>query len=45
MRNMHRNVAKLDRNGDGVPCPGLPHTTNGEKYRIKRPNTSSSRQT
>jgi hypothetical protein len=39
------DVAKLDRNGDGVPCPGLPHTTNGEKYRIKRPNTSSSRQT
>ena len=39
------DVAKLDRTGDGVPCPGLPHTTNGEKYRIKRPNTSSSRQT
>jgi len=39
------DVAKLDRNGDGVPCPGLPHITNGEKYRIKRPNSSSSRQT
>ena len=35
------DVAKLDRNGDGVPCPGLPHTTNGEKYRIKRPNSRS----
>jgi len=30
------DVAKLDRDGDGVPCPGLPHTTVGEKYRMKR---------
>lgn len=22
------DVAKLDRDGDGVPCPGLPHTSN-----------------
>ena len=34
------DVARLDRNDDGVPCPGLPHTTQQEKYRIKRPNTS-----
>jgi hypothetical protein len=25
------NVARLDRNGDGVPCPGLPHTPDGER--------------
>ncbi|KAL9182453.1 hypothetical protein ACHAXT_013105 [Thalassiosira profunda] len=31
------DVAKLDRDGDGVPCPGLPHTTVAEKYRMKRP--------
>lgn len=34
------DVAKLDRDGDGVPCPGLPHTTVAEKYRMKRPNNS-----
>ena len=34
------DVARLDRNDDGVPCPGLPHTTQQEKYRMKRPNTS-----
>ena len=34
------DVARLDRDNDGVPCPGLPHTTQQEKYRIKRPNTS-----
>ena len=32
------DVAKLDRDGDGVPCPGLPHTSNQDKYRMKRPN-------
>ncbi|KAL7497388.1 hypothetical protein ACHAWT_005461 [Skeletonema menzelii] len=32
------DVAKLDRDGDGVPCPGLPHTTNQDKYRMKLPN-------
>ncbi len=31
------DVAKLDRDGDGVPCPGLPHTSNQDKYRMKRP--------
>lgn len=31
------DVSKLDRDGDGVPCPGLPHTTVAEKYRMKVP--------
>jgi hypothetical protein len=35
------DVARLDREGDGVPCPGLPHTVNGERYRMKRPNNKS----
>ena len=34
------DVAKLDRNGDGIPCPGLPHTTNQNQYRMKVPDTS-----
>ncbi len=29
------DVARLDKNGDGVPCPGLPHTPDGERYRMK----------
>ena len=32
------DVAKLDRDGDGVPCPGLPHTGNQDRYRMKVPN-------
>ncbi|KAL3787223.1 hypothetical protein HJC23_004264 [Cyclotella cryptica] len=35
------DVANLDRDGDGVPCPGLPHTTNRERYRMKRPLVKS----
>lgn len=31
------DVAKLDRDGDGVPCSGLPHTTNQDRYRMKKP--------
>jgi len=31
------DVAKLDRDGDGVPCPGLPHTAVAERYRMKVP--------
>mmetsp|Transcript_19951 Transcript_19951/g.30729 ORF Transcript_19951/g.30729 Transcript_19951/m.30729 type:complete len:333 (+) Transcript_19951:101-1099(+) len=31
------DVARLDRNSDGVPCPGLPHTVNQSKYRMKIP--------
>jgi len=31
------DVAKLDRDGDGVPCPGLPHTQNQDRYRMKVP--------
>jgi endonuclease YncB( thermonuclease family) len=27
---------RLDRDGDGVPCPGLPHTTDRERYRFKK---------
>lgn len=33
------DVAKLDRDGDGVPCPGLPHTPNAVLYRMKKPTT------
>mmetsp|Transcript_7666 Transcript_7666/g.18932 ORF Transcript_7666/g.18932 Transcript_7666/m.18932 type:complete len:425 (-) Transcript_7666:4091-5365(-) len=32
------DVAKLDRDNDGVPCPGLPHTANQNKYRMKVPS-------
>jgi hypothetical protein len=35
------DVARLDRNGDGIPCPGLPHTTNAELYRLKKPSTKT----
>lgn len=35
------DVARLDRDGDGVPCPGLPHTTVGERYRMKKPNNGA----
>lgn len=31
------DVAKLDRDGDGVPCSGLPHTQDKARYRIKKP--------
>ncbi|OEU23161.1 hypothetical protein FRACYDRAFT_233330 [Fragilariopsis cylindrus CCMP1102] len=31
------DIAKLDRNNDGIPCPGLSHTTSQEKYRMKVP--------
>lgn len=34
------DVAKLDRNLDGVPCPGIPHTTAREKYRMKIPQAT-----
>ena len=34
------DVAKLDRDGDGVPCPKLPHTKNMDKFRRKVPTTS-----
>ncbi|KAG7366766.1 Excalibur calcium-binding domain containing protein [Nitzschia inconspicua] len=33
------DVAKLDRDGDGVPCPGLPHTSDGNLNRMKIPKT------
>lgn len=36
------DVAKLDRDGDGVPCPRLPHTPVAERYRMKIPKTSMS---
>jgi endonuclease YncB( thermonuclease family) len=36
------DVAKLDRDGDGIPCSGLPHTQNSAKYRIKKPSTVAS---
>jgi endonuclease YncB( thermonuclease family) len=34
------DVAKLDRDHDGIPCPGLPHTQNQVLYRIKKPKLS-----
>jgi hypothetical protein len=34
------DVAKLDRDGDGVPCPGLPHTLNQDRYRMKVPDAN-----
>lgn len=37
---LYGDVAKLDRDGDGIPCPGLPHTSVRERYRMKRPTTS-----
>ena len=37
------DVAKLDRDNDGVPCPGLPHTTNQSKYRMKVPSLQKGR--
>ncbi len=39
-KSYYGDVAKLDRDGDGVPCPGLPHTTNRERYRMKVPTAS-----
>ena len=35
------DVARLDRDGDGVPCPGLPHTTVAEQYRMKIPKNAN----
>ena len=37
------DVAKLDRNGDGIPCPGLPHTPQREKYRMKVPKYTNAK--
>ncbi|VEU37422.1 unnamed protein product [Pseudo-nitzschia multistriata] len=34
------DVARLDRDHDGVPCPGLPHTENRQQYRMKVPTKS-----
>jgi endonuclease YncB( thermonuclease family) len=36
------DIAKLDRDGDGVPCPGLRHTPNAERYRMKIPKAQPS---
>mmetsp|Transcript_28468 Transcript_28468/g.53522 ORF Transcript_28468/g.53522 Transcript_28468/m.53522 type:complete len:374 (-) Transcript_28468:274-1395(-) len=33
------DVARLDRDGDGVPCPGLPHTNSRDRYRMKVPKS------
>uniref|UniRef100_A0A7S4C0Z4 Excalibur calcium-binding domain-containing protein n=1 Tax=Chrysotila carterae TaxID=13221 RepID=A0A7S4C0Z4_CHRCT len=30
------DVAKLDRDNDGIPCPGLPHTSNPERWMPKQ---------
>jgi endonuclease YncB( thermonuclease family) len=35
------DVAKLDRDGDGIPCPGLPHTSNRDLFRLKVPKISN----
>jgi endonuclease YncB( thermonuclease family) len=34
------DVAKLDRNMDGIPCSGLPHIKNSERYRMKVSSTN-----
>ena len=34
------DVARLDRDGDGVPCPMLEHTQNMDKFRRKVPTKS-----
>jgi len=36
------DVAMLDRDYDGIPCSGLPHTSDPVRYRIKKPSTMSS---
>lgn len=37
---LYGDVAKLDRDSDGVPCPGLPHTLDKNLYRMKVPKSS-----
>ena len=37
------DVAKLDRDGDGIPCSGLPHTTNQDRYRMKKPYANNNK--
>lgn len=37
------DVAKLDSDKDGVPCPGLPHTKDQTRYRMKVPSERQSR--
>jgi len=37
------DVAKLDRDGDGIPCSGLPHTTNQDRYRMKKPYANANK--
>lgn len=32
------DVAKLDKDEDGIPCEGLPHTLKQEQYRMKKPS-------
>ena len=39
--SFYGDVSKLDRDGDGVPCPGLPHTLNADRYRMKVPTKNS----
>ena len=36
------DVAKLDPDDDGVPCPGLPHTKDQSRYRMKVPSSRQS---
>jgi endonuclease YncB( thermonuclease family) len=42
-KSYYGDVAKLDRDGDGVPCPGLPHTKVADKYRMKVPDNNAGR--
>lgn len=37
-RPWYGDVARLDRDNDGVPCPKLPHTRDQDLYRIKKPD-------
>mmetsp|Transcript_16799 Transcript_16799/g.25392 ORF Transcript_16799/g.25392 Transcript_16799/m.25392 type:complete len:351 (+) Transcript_16799:72-1124(+) len=37
-RPWYGDVARLDRDNDGIPCPKLPHTQDQDLYRMKRPD-------
>lgn len=38
-RPWYGDVAKLDPDRDGIPCPRLPHTSNQDRYRMKVPDS------
>ncbi|KAJ8599016.1 hypothetical protein CTAYLR_007686 [Chrysophaeum taylorii] len=36
--DLYGDVANLDRDGDGIPCPRLPHTSDAVRFQFKRPS-------